>query len=73
MSCDGGSFTPGGAYDSLWDSVMPITGKYTIYYFQYQEDVGCVCMLNDWFSSILEICPDNYYYFPVQVGGQVSQ
>ena len=52
---------------------MPMTGKYTIYYFQYQEDVGCVCMLNDWFSSIFVICPDNYNYFPVQVGGQVSQ
>merc|ERR1719374_508450 len=45
MPCDGGSFTPDGAYDSLWDSVTPMTGKYTINYFQYQEDVGCVCML----------------------------
>ena len=42
MSCGGGSFTPDGAYDSLWDSVKPMTGKYTINYFQYQEDVGCV-------------------------------
>ena len=25
MSC-GGGFTPGGAYDSIWDSVMPMTG-----------------------------------------------
>ena len=26
MSCGGGSFTPNGAYDSLWDSVQTITG-----------------------------------------------
>ena len=26
MSCGGGSFTPDGTYDSLWDSVKPITG-----------------------------------------------
>ena len=44
MSCGGGSFSPDGAYDSVWDSVKPMTGKYTINYFQYQEDVGCVCM-----------------------------
>ena len=37
-----GSFTPEGAYDSLWDSVEPMTGEYTINFFQYQEDVGCV-------------------------------
>ena len=29
----------------------PMTGSYTIYYFQYQGDVGCFCMLNDWISS----------------------
>ena len=38
-----------------------MTGKY-FNYFQYQEFVGCVCMLNFWFSSIDEICPDNYNY-----------
>ena len=27
MSCGGGFFTPGGAYDSVWDSVRPMTGK----------------------------------------------
>ena len=26
MPCGGGSFTPDGAYDSLWDSVKPMTG-----------------------------------------------
>ena len=31
-------------------------------HFQYQEDVGCVCMLNFWFSSNDDICPDNYSY-----------
>ena len=42
MSCGGGSFTPDGAYDFLWDSLKPMTGKYTINYFQHQEDLGCV-------------------------------
>ena len=51
MSSGGGVFTPGGAYDSVWNSVKPMTGKYFINYFQYQEVVGCVCMLNYWFSS----------------------
>ena len=27
MSCGGGSFTPDGAYDSLWDNVKPMTGS----------------------------------------------
>ena len=39
-----------------------MTGKYIVYYFQYQEDVGCVCMLNCWFSSNDDICPDNNNY-----------
>ena len=43
--CGGGSFTPDGAYDSLWNSVKPMTGAHTINYSQCQEDVGCVCML----------------------------
>ena len=47
MSCGGGFFTPGGAFDSVWDSVRPMIGNYVINYFQYQEVVGCVCMLND--------------------------
>ena len=50
-----------------------VKGKYTINYFQYHFAVGCVCMLNYWFSSSDEICPDNYNYFPVYVEGQVSQ
>ena len=70
MSCGGGSFTPDGAYDSLWDSVKPMTGKYTINYFQYQDDVGCVCMLNDWTSSNDEICADNYNYFWFKLKGK---
>ena len=61
-SCGGGFFTPDGAYDSVWDSVKPMTGKFFFNYFQYQEFVGCVCMLNLWFSSNDEICPDNYNY-----------
>ena len=43
--------------------VKPITGKCTINYCQYQEDVGCVCMLNDWIRSNDEICADKYNYF----------
>ena len=39
-----------------------MTGKYFVYYFQYQEDVGCVGLLNGWFSSNDDICPDNYNY-----------
>ena len=62
MSCGGGFLTPDGAYDSVWDSVRPMTGKYFINYFQYQEVVGYVSMLNFWFSSNDEICPDNYFY-----------
>ena len=33
-------FSPGGAYDSVWDSVVPISGNFAINYFQYQVDVG---------------------------------
>ena len=62
MSCGGLGFTPDGFYDSVWDSVRPITGKYFVYYFQYQQDVECVCILNDCFSSNYDICPDNYNY-----------
>ena len=60
MSC-GGGFTPRGAYDSVWDSVK-LTGNTFFYYFQYQEFVGCVCMLNYWFSRKDDICPDNYNF-----------
>ena len=28
MSCGGDFFTPDGAYDSVWDSVRPLTGKF---------------------------------------------
>ena len=50
-SCGGWSFTPDGTYDSVWDCVWPMIGRYTIYYFQYQGDVGCVCMLDDWIAA----------------------
>ena len=58
MSCGG----PDGAYNSIWDSVRPMAGKYTTYYFQYQECVGYVCMLNYWFSSNDVLCADNCNY-----------
>ena len=68
MSC-GGGFIPGGAYGSVWDSVKQMAGKYLINYFQYQEVVGYLCMLNYWFCSYDEFCADNYF-FPVQVEGK---
>ena len=63
MPCGGGYFTPDGAYDSVWDSVKPMTGKFIFIYFQYQEVVGCVCTLNSWISCNDDIYPDNYNYF----------
>ena len=60
MSC-GGGFTADGTYDSVWDSVKPVTGNSS--YFQFQEVVGCVCMLSGWFSSNDEVCADIYIYF----------
>ena len=65
-------FSPDGTYDSVWDSVKPVTGNYFFNYFQYQEFVGCICMLNYWFSSYDEICARQLQLFPVQVEGQVS-
>ena len=41
--CGGESFSPDDAYDSALDSVMPVKGKYTINYLQYQG-VRCVAM-----------------------------
>ena len=69
MSCGDGSFSPDGAYDSLWDSVKPMKGKYIINCFQHQEDVGFVCVLNDWINSNDEICADNYNYFRFKLKG----
>ena len=46
-----------------------MTGKYIVYYFQYQEDVGCVGMLNGWFSSIDVICVDNHNFFQFKLKG----
>ena len=40
MSCGGGGFTPDGAYDSVWDSVRPLTGKFIFNYFQYHRPLG---------------------------------
>ena len=47
----GWSFTPDGTYDSVWDCVMPMIGRYTILYFLYHGDVEYVCLLNDWNAS----------------------
>ena len=70
MSCCGGFFPPDGAYDSAWCSVRPMTGKYFINYFQYQDDVWFVCMLNGWFSSNDEVYADNYIYFRFKLQGR---
>ena len=73
MSCGGWSFTPDGTYDSVRDCVWPMIGRYTIYYFQYQGDVGCVCMLNDWIEATTKFALTILPLFPVQVEWQVSQ
>ena len=65
-----GSFTPDGTYDSVWDCVRPTTGRYTIYYFQHQWDVRCVCMLSDWICSNDEICADNFIYSRFKLKGK---
>ena len=70
MSC-GGGFTADGTYDSVWDSVKLVTGNSS--YFQFQEVVGCVCMLNGWFSSNDEVLRRQLHLLPVPVEGHVSQ
>ena len=47
----GWSFTPDGTFDTVWDCVLPMFGRYTIFYFQFQGDVKYVCMLNDWIAA----------------------
>ena len=69
MSCGGESFSPDGAYEYAWDSVKPMKGKYTIIYFQYQDVVGCVCMLKDWISSCCVFCADNHNSFQSKLKG----
>ena len=61
MSCGGGFFTPGGAYDSVWDSVRPMIGNTPSIPFS-TLDVECVCMLNDWINCNDDFCADNYNY-----------
>ena len=70
MSCGGGGFPPDGAYFSAWCSVRPMTGIYFFNYFQYQDDVWFVCMLNGWFSSNDEVYADNYIYFRFKLQGR---
>ena len=62
LSCGGGFCSFDGAYDSVWDRVQPMTGKFAFSSFQYQEFVRCICMLNYWFSSTVEFYADNYNY-----------
>ena len=53
----GESFSPDDAYDSAWNSVKLMKGKYTINYFQYQDVVECVCMLNDGSEALTIFAP----------------
>ena len=46
-----------------------MTGKFIVYYFQYQEDVGCFGVLNGWFSSIVVICAANHNYIQFKLKG----
>ena len=69
ISCGGGFCSPDCAYDSVWDKVKPMTGNFFFNFFQYQEFVGFVCMLNYWFSNNDTICAD-IYFFPVHVEGK---
>ena len=62
VSGGGGFCSPDGAYGSVWDSVMPISGIF-LQLFPVPGVVGCVCMLNGWFSSKDTICADNYIFF----------
>ena len=50
MSCGGEHFSSDGAYGSAVDSVMPMKGNTPSITSSTLVDVGCVCMLNDWFS-----------------------
>ena len=40
MSCCGGFFTPDGAYDSVWDYVKPLTGKYFFNFSSTKSSLG---------------------------------
>ena len=45
-------------------------GKYTINYFQYHVDFGCVCMLIDWNSCYVVFFADSYNYFQFKLKGK---
>ena len=57
MSCCGGSFNPDGTHDSVWVCVWPLV----------DTTLGCVCMLNGWFSNIDDICADNFIFSRVKL------
>ena len=44
-------------------------GIYIFYYFQYQDVVGCVCMLKDWISSCCVFCADYHNHFQSTLKG----
>ena len=53
----GESFSPDDAYGSAWYSVKLMKGNYTIDYFQYQDVVEYVCMLNDGSAALTVFAP----------------
>ena len=56
MSCGCGFFSPGGVYDSVWDSVRPMIGNTPSIPFS-TLDVECVCLLYDWINCITIFAP----------------
>ena len=56
-----------GQWEDKWLTIPEKIGKYTKNYFTYED--GCMCMFNDWLSSLAPICPDNYNYFSFWLKG----
>lgn len=61
ISCDAHGLD--GLWDDDWDGRPPIVGNFSISYFRYISKLGCLCMFNDWVSSLQRICDDNYGFF----------
>ena len=70
MSCGGWSFTPDGTFDSVWDYVMLMIGRYTIFISCTKGTFEYVCMLNDWDCSFDEIFADNFNSSQFRLNGK---
>ena len=60
MSCGGGSFTPNGAYDSIWDSIQDVwqrhqVGSSELLSHEVQESMGIVWCRNHSRSLLLSV------------------